>query len=488
MLMWILPAWSGTLVETHLYARNTEQAILAAEADAKASPQDLDAQEVYIDLLLSSGLGARATRIYGQRVAGNPTSPDAHYLLGRAAISGADASSAYEKALRLDPDHARSHMGMGAVYTARRAPDDAARAYFRSVNLDPSLSEAWMGLIRAELMMGLVDDALSLAKKGLGHVPQEPGLYLLIAELDPSDAGRVLQGALGRGVEDPRVLSALSAVLLNEGDADGALVKARHALAIDGQSSEAIQVALFAAAVNSGTLDIEGYRELIASRDLQLKDPEKAMAGFDRLVAAYPECALTWMARSQLRRAQGNPDGAVEDSEKAARLAPGNTEVEAVHGLLLNEVGRHADAVPYLLRASEARPWDASLGLGFAGALKGSGNEVNALKVLEVLHGMHAFDARVTVAYGQALVDGGRADEAYRLVRTSMERVPDPRLAVALVMSAVAAKRYGEAAQILEQLAAQTGQQSLADHASHLRALERQSAVSPVTDGALPEP
>ena len=75
--------------------------------------------------------------------------------------------------------------------------------------------------------------------------------------------------------------------------------------------------------------------------------------------------------------------------------------------------------------------------------------------------------------YGQALVDVGRAEDAYRLVRSSMERVADPRLAVALVMTAAAAERYGEAAQILERLAEKTGRKALADHAARLRELEK---------------
>jgi len=473
MMMWISVASGGTLVETQLYAHDTEQAILSAESAARSAPKDIDAQEVYIDLLMSSGLGSRAYRIYREQVAANPTSADAHYLMGRAAITGADAAASYEHALRADPDHARSHMGMAAVHTSRSAHEDAARAYFRAINLDPTLSEAWLGLIRAELVLGLVDDGLALAKKGLRHVPQEPGLYLLIAELAPADANRVLNGALSRGIDDPRVLSALGAVLLREGDADGALVKARHALAIDRESVEATQVALFAAAVTSGTLDMSGYRDLVENRGIQAADPRQALVGFDRLVSKYPLCALTWLARSQLRRALEDLPGALEDSQTAARLAPGNTEIEAAHGLLLVEAGRHTEAAPYLMRASEARPWDASLGLGFSSALSASDKKVDALKVLEVLNGMHPFDPRVTVAYGQALVDVGRAEDAYRLVRSSMERVADPRLAVALVMTAAAAERYGEAAQILERLAEKTGRKALADHAARLRELEK---------------
>jgi tetratricopeptide (TPR) repeat protein len=471
---WVCGAtsWGGTLVEAQLYAGNTAVAIEMAESAAMASPADIDAQELFIDLLLSSGLGRRAERIYSERVAADPTNANTQYLVGRAATTGEGAAKAYEKALRFDPDHARSHMGMAAVHMANGDHPAAARAYFRSINLDPKLSEAWLGLIRAELAMGLTDDALDLAAKGLKHVPMEPGLYLVIAELNPKEARRVLEAASARGVDDPRLLSALAVVLLSEGDVDGALVKSRHALAIDRTHVEATRTALFAAAVTSGTLDIDGYKRLSAARELQATDSTSALTVFDALVLAYPECALTWLGRSQIKRTRGDVAGAVEDSATAAALAPGNVEVEASHGLLLIEVGRHADAAPFLRMASESRPWDSSLGLGFAAALSGAGEAADAAVVLEVLNDMHPHDVRIIITYGQALVDSGRAEAAYKLVRDAVKRVPDPRLAVAMVMTATAAKHYGEAAAILEQLADQTGRKSLADGARRLRELE----------------
>ncbi len=472
-LLWSVAAWGGTLVETQLYAGNTEQAILTAERAAVAAPTDIDAQELFIDVLLSSGLGGRAERIYSNRVSTEPTNPDSHYLAGRSARSGQDARKAYEKALRLDPDHARSHMGMAAVHTAKGDHPAAARAYFQSINLDPSLSEAWMGLIRADLSMGMTADALDHAKNGLKHVPKEPGLYLLIAELSPKDASRVLAAASTRGVDDARVSAMLASVLLLEGDADGALVKARHALAVDHTNTEATRTALFAAAVTSGTLDIEGYKRLVAAREKQVSNPAGALAGFDSLVADYPKCALTWLGRSQVKRVLADLPGAVEDSTMAAELAPGNIEVEAAHGLLLNEIGRHADAAPFLRSASEGRSWDASLGLGFASALSGAGENGDATTVLRVMNEMFPYDVRVTITYAQALVDNGQAEEAYQLVRQAVKRVPDGRLGVAMVMTAAAAKRYGEAAAILEELAAKTGRSALAEAALRLRELEK---------------
>jgi predicted Zn-dependent protease len=79
-------------------------------------------------------------------------------------------------------------------------------------------------------------------------------------------------------------------------------------------------------------------------------------------------------------------------------------------------------------------------------------------------------DVVVIGAYAQVLVDTGQADKAYNLVKRSMARVPDPRLAAAFVMVSVAAGHREEAATFLESLAAQSGSESLRQKAAALRA------------------
>lgn len=79
-------------------------------------------------------------------------------------------------------------------------------------------------------------------------------------------------------------------------------------------------------------------------------------------------------------------------------------------------------------------------------------------------------DVVVVGAYAQILVDSGQADKAYNLVKRAMARVPDPRLGAAFVMVAVAAGHRAEAADFLEDLANQAGNDALKQRAQALRA------------------
>ena len=92
--------------------------------------------------------------------------------------------------------------------------------------------------------------------------------------------------------------------------------------------------------------------------------------------------------------------------------------------------------------------------------------------ILRVMHKIHAYDVRVIITLGQALIDTHQADAASKLLRESYDVLPDPRLATAFVVAAEAAGQYGEAAAFLEQLHAQSGGETLLEHAKRLRELE----------------
>src|SRR5690606_20117134 len=98
-------SFAAERVESLLRAGRLAEAIPLAEAEARAAPTDLDAQERYLDLLLTLGLPRDAETFCRERVAVKPGEADAHYLLGRALQSPQASRVAYEHALRIDPEH-----------------------------------------------------------------------------------------------------------------------------------------------------------------------------------------------------------------------------------------------------------------------------------------------------------------------------------------------------------------------------------------------
>jgi uncharacterized protein HemY len=141
-----------------------------------------------------------------------------------------------------------------------------------------------------------------------------------------------------------------------------------------------------------------------------------------------------------------------------------------VAGLALLRAGRAAEAEPLLAKAATDRTWDASLALAWVVALQKLGRNEEASDLLATVARVHRFHAPVQVAYADDLVRAGRIDEAYLWLKQTLALVPDPQVAAAFVKIAPAAGHPEEAAAILEQVVAQTGNAELAEAARRLRA------------------
>lgn len=462
-------AQAQSQAEMLLWRGEVDAALRAAAEAAGKRPDDLDAHELLIDIYLSGGYADRAAEQYGERVRQDPTSPDAHYLHGRALVDAGQARDAYEKALRFDPDHARSHMGVAAVHLAQGRLGDARAAYGRAVQLDPSLGEAWLGLVRGAIAAEDLAAARKATADGLQAVPTEGGLYLARVALEPQTALATLEQAIRNAPKDPRLHEALATARLEAGDAAGAVKSATRALASNPRLPEAARTQLVAKAVAAGSLDMPGYQSLAQARQLQEQDAKAAAAAFDDLVKRYPATALTWMARAQLRQAAGDRDGALSDLKAALEREPDNVEVQAAYGLLLLEAERGEEARTLLRNASGARPWDPSLRLALGRAHRAAGDPAAAVLELMPLRKRMPHDVDVVLHLAQAHVESGNAELAYVVVRDALRTLPDPRIGAAMILAATAAGRFGEAASLLEQVAQQTGDARLRDAAAQLR-------------------
>ncbi len=441
------------------------EALEAARDEATASPGDLDAQELYIDLLLAFGLGPRAERRYRARVREQPEDPDSWYLVGRSAVGADDAREAYEAALRFDPEHARSHMGMAAVHLAAGRIERASAAYAIALQGDASLSEAWLGLVRSLAAEGHVAEALEAAKHAQTRIPEEPGIYLALATLAPDQARTILLQGTERAPGDARLHARLAEELLAAGDGASALRSSTTALQRDERLSDALRAKIFAEEMVKDRIDGSGYQSV---RELVAVEPAAALPRWDALVEAYPRSSLVRAGRARVYEVTGNVAAAGADLEVAQRLGT-NTEVQAALGLLRLREGHAAEAAPLLALAWESRSWDVSLGLALAEALFQSEQVPGAMKLLEGLAATQPFDLRIGRRYAQALLDADEPEKAYSFIRQRLGRVPDPQLGVALIAAALATGRTVEAASIVEDIAEQTNNPRLREAATRLR-------------------
>lgn len=474
LLCWLLllapVGHAGSKAEALLLQGRVEQALPEAKAEAEAAPSDLGANERYIDILLSLGMPGVAIDTYSAR-AQKQGDADSWYLLGRAVTTADEAEADYEKALAKDPKHARSYMGLGAVYRAEHKLDDAVTAYQKALALDPTLGEAWAGLGAAYLGKGDPDAALAAARKGMIHVPDEADSYLAVAVLAPDEAESVLKQAEERVPGDSRVHAALAQTLLENGDGAGAEHEAEAALAIDPTSADARLSRMFATSMAAGHLDGAGYEALVKARALEDSDKTEARAAYDKLVAKYPKTPLTWMGRARVRASGGDVDGSLSDLEQALEADPGNIEAMGAAGMLLSENGRATEALPLLKRASTERPQDASLAMAYAKTLRATGSKDAAMTTLTAAEKEHPYDARLILTHAKWLAEEKRSQEAYTLLKDAVKRLPrDDRVVLALAAAAKDLGKTSEAADLIDVLAERSDNQQLRDLAKKLRA------------------
>lgn len=460
------PAHGADDVDRLLGEGRVAEAVPAAEAAAKARPADLEAQERWIDLMHGLGYSHVVLAHYADRVRAEPASADAQYLLGRAQNDLPASRAAYEAALALQPEHARAHMGLGAVRRVAGDLPGAVAAYQKALELDGGLGEAWGALLSLYVRHGETAEAIGLAQVAMLSVPDLAEPYLVHALLVPEHAEATLRKGMAR-VTDPRILTALSEHYLDLGRGQEALDLAEDAVRLNPAMPGARLAGMFARSMAAGTLDVEGYRALVSLHDREASEPLAVRAAYDGLVRRYPGCPLPWMSRARVR-AQGDIAGARADLEAALALRPEEEEARAALGLLLVTTDP-ARAATLLSPVATARPHDAALQVAWARAALGSGDTQAAIDRLQQTVIQHPYDIEAHLHLANALSRTGQKDRAWQLLVSAAGRIPDVRITMARAAAARETQRYDEALAIYERLHELTGKPMFAEAADLVR-------------------
>jgi tetratricopeptide (TPR) repeat protein len=317
---------------------------------------------------------------------------------------------------------ARRELREGAVNAAAarlealrgRAPEDARVA---------------AGLARAYLRQGRVDAALTVAEDAVRRAPASG--VALVALGQSRKAAHDLEGALeaftrARAADDtPFVSTQLGRVLLALGRADAALEAARTALRRHGREL--------------GLLELEG--DALQRLDRR----EEAIASYEAARALKPADP---MAERRLLEARLHELPAEEAIGEVTRLleVPSYAErgwLHAVHGRLLHEAGRHAEAAAAFRRALAADPDDAFVRrlLGFAAWKAGEADA--AIQALRPLFLADPGDRYVRATLLAAYARAGRAADATAAVEEALRAHPEAK---GLYGELKRLRRQGEAA------------------------------------------
>lgn len=447
--------------------------VAAARAELAAvlaeRPDDVDAHELAIDLRVSAGEADAVVAEYRARADARPDSADAAYLLGRAEPAPEAARAAFERALRLAPEHARAWTGIGALERVGGRPGAAVAAYERALKADPRLIEAWNGLRKATLALEDMRGAQAVSRRALAALPEERDTWLALAAFVPVEAPALLGEAAQRFPDDPLIQIAHGRALFENGLTQDALAVYERLLRRWPDRTLRTEAALLSD-IRAERLDLQGAKAVLESRERIGADPKAAERALAEAARRWPRSATLQLVWGNVLAAVGQPAEAEKALRRAVELDPDSPEVASGLGMFLLSTQRPDAALPSLERAAAARPEEVALGVAAGMARAEAGDPAGAAERLLNLTQAHPYEISPPLALARVLMSARAAPQAIAVLIDALVRRPDPELFRALVVVARAAGQLEPAAAQLDAEAARTGDRRFADGAAMLRA------------------
>ncbi len=290
-----------------LASRQHRAAVKMAEAAVAAAPQMVVAWVALGQALKACGRGEEAERAYEEAVSRDSGNALARMGLGELKISAGRAEEAareFELAIREKPSLATAHLGLGNAYACMGRNEEALDCYNRTLALKSRLPEADFAAGFVLARMGRLKEAEARYRRALTRRPDFAAAWMNLGSL-LRDQGR-------------------------EALAEAALLRAVE-----------LRPDLIAGWVNLAQLERERRR------------PAEAEAYLRKAFALNPSQVETQIAWCQFRAAERDQAGAWQWLRWALARQPDHSEAVNMHGILLHNDGRFAEAVEKFERAEE---------------------------------------------------------------------------------------------------------------------------------------
>jgi predicted Zn finger-like uncharacterized protein len=328
-----------------------------------------------------------------------------HVARGRAA----DARTAFDAALKLDPRNVSALVGQGEVLYTESRFTEALTRFDTAVQTDPTSIRAIVSDAKAKLALERLADAKTQLAAARAKWPKDwrVAFWLGKAELTlgnkPAAEKELLASVELLDVKDPDAFQpyvTLATLYAGQGktkDAEARLAEAKAKL----PDTSSLRRALGDVAASRGDFEgaVQHFRMAIEKDPLDLstrfrlgvtlrrmRKVDEASAEFDKIVAVdkdYPGLALE---RGLLYEESGDIEKALEQFQSALARAPNDADLQLRVGASYVAIGRPGDAVPMLRKVYEKRAQSAEANhfLGRALFLQGgAGSQVEAMRFLK---------------------------------------------------------------------------------------------------------
>ena len=444
-----------------LRAGQVDGALTAARASLASSPEDMDAHELIIDILINQGLALAAEGAYVQLAEDNPEAAWAWTLRGRAATTSEAALEAYARALDLDPDEARAWTGRADVERALGQTESAIANYQRAQGLDPGLADAYSGLGALYIGEDRNREALEVCQAAIVAAPSDPEAYIAAASLAPDQALDFLSKGAAAVPDEPRLHSLLGHHLLAQGQLAEARASLEQALRLWPDYPPPALDLYMLGCMERGELDAAGRDSLYRANLLGRESPLASVDSLDQLAQRYPRCAIVLAGRGRVLNDLGRAPEAEAALREALAVSDSDPElksyIQGSLGLLLMSKQEHEEAFALLDAARDRRLSDVDLAVA-AGIVRANleGPRTGAEDLAQTA-GRFPTDSRPVMALATLLSTNGDGAAALTILERAVARNPDPGLLLALAGAARDQGDLEKTARALNQLSAVTG-------------------------------
>ena len=318
-----------------------------------------------------------------------------------------DAARDFESAAKLAPNIPEIHLNLGLVHHRRADYQSAIDSLEQALRLKPALTGVRDLLGFDYLMTGAPDAARANLDKALAENPKnvDSHMWLGLVEIERAEyraAAEHLEIARQARPKDADILFYLGRAY------DRLAAQARNDLLATAPDSARAHMAAAEFAAFNGR-------------------PKEAIAEYEQATAADPKLPGVNAAIGELLADSGDFTQAAASYEAEMKLAGQNSRTRYRYGLVLAQLGRSKEAIPYLEQAVAANPGlvDAQLQLGKA--LVQSGKIDRAEKPLLAVVSGEASDELKSTAYYQLAIlyrKQNRAAEAARYIKLFEEKKP----------------------------------------------------------------
>jgi tetratricopeptide (TPR) repeat protein len=451
-----------------------EGALAEARAAILKKPDQVEAHEIVVDILVNRGMGATARSAYTQLTRDNPQAAWAWVLLGRASQNPVSALEAYGKALELDPAQARAWAGRGDVHRALGETEDAREAYETAIAVDSTLARAYTGLGALLLQEGRLQDALATCELAIVSAPGDPEAYLAAAQLAPERAQDFLVKGAQAVPDDVRLHTALGRVHLEQGNLPAASVSFGKAQAVWPHHPDSARALYMIGCMERGELDSQGRISLERAMLLGQEMPVAALDLLTTLASQAPRCSMVLAGLGLQQYQAGQVDSAetsLLSALEAAKPDPGATSwIQGSLGMLYASEGGHANALPLLEAATASRTRDVDLAVAGGVARAHVEGPAAGARDLDQVARRFPGDPRPIMALAAVLTSNGDAQAAYTVLKRANAAHLDPTLLLALAGAARDAGDKAAAAQALRDLSVMTADPTWSQAADRLNA------------------